>query len=268
MIVILVVLYKRDFHSSETIQSLYKVKEQINNEVIIIWDNSPSELTNSDQKLLQNSFKNFKYIHTPTNYVLSKIYNIIIKEHLNNSSHLLLLDHDSVLDPFFFNKLFDAINTNKEINLFLPIVYSDNQIVSPADNFIIKSNLWEKETFGLINSKSKTAINSGMTISKRVFDAGFEYDERLSYYGTDNYFMSEFAKKNKSFFVIKSKIYHNLSFSSSIDINTKLQIFRETKRSNLIIYRRNSYNFLLAKMNNLFASIKLSLKYQTFSFLK
>lgn len=268
MFVILIVLYKKSLENSETLQSLLKSKDEIKDSLLIVWDNSPNPMIEKSQTLLLQLFTNFEYIHTPQNYSLSKIYNIVSKKYLSKYEYLVLFDHDSEFDSNYFSTLIKDIRLNRNINLFLPIVYSENSMVSPAHNYIIKSRLWTKNLLGLMSSKNKTAINSGMTIAKKVFDDGFEYDERMTYYGTDNYFMTKFANKYQFLFVVNNIIKHNLSFNTTDDIETKLLIFKETKKTNLLINEDNFFKLFLTKINNLLVSIKLSVKYKRLSFLK
>lgn len=268
MFVILIVLYKKSLESSETLQSLLKSKNELKNSLLLVWDNSPNPMMQQSQMSLMQSFINFKYIHTPQNYSLSKIYNIVSKKYLYNYEYLALFDHDSEFESNYFSTLINVIKLNRDINLFLPIIYSQDKIVSPASNFIILSKLWQQKILGLMSSNDKTAINSGMTISKKVFDDGFEYDERMTYYGTDNYFMAKFANKYQFLFVVNNIIKHNLSFNTTDDVEMKLLIFKETKKTNLLINEDNFFKLLLTKINNLLVSIKLSIKYRRLSFLK
>jgi GT2 family glycosyltransferase len=268
MFVILVVVYKRRIEDSETLQSLLNTRNELSDSLIIVWDNSPVAMIDESGISTLQLFAKYEYRHTHENYSLSQIYNIVSQKYLGNYDYLVLFDHDSDLDATYFSTLRKSIRSNKNINLFLPVIYSDGKIVSPANNFIVKSQLWNRELLGLINSRYKTAINSGMTISKKVFEDGFMYDERLTFYGTDNYFMKKFSEKYDFFCVIDCKIKHDLSFNSSIDMNSKLAIFRETKRANRIIYEKSFCNTLLIIINNFLVSIKLAIRFKNLSFLK
>lgn len=163
--------------------------------------------------------------------------------------------------------MFKSIDFFPEVNLFLPLVYSDNRIVSPADNFIIKSRLWRKKKIGKIKTRNVNAINSGMVVSKRVFLDGFFYDERLTFYGTDSYFMKKFGEKNKFLYIFDTVIQHRLTFSETTDIATKIKIFQEIKKANSIIYETNLLYYVITTINTFIVGLKLSFKYRNFHFL-
>ena len=64
----------------------------------------------------------------------------------------------------FFGKLNSAIMKRPDISLFLPLIRTEQAIVSPGDYKIFKGSYWEKEKYGVINAKNILAINSGMVI--------------------------------------------------------------------------------------------------------
>lgn len=264
---ILVCLYNKDINTSNTIQSLLRSVNLIKNATVFIWDNSLTPLNIVSQDLLKRSFENFKYKHTPENVVLSKVYNSVIDELEDSNAYLMLFDDDSEITVSFFNKLKEQIDLNPSMNLFLPQIYSNSVLISPAKDYLIKTKLIKGLKNGILKAKNTTAINSGMVISNRVFKEGFRYDERLNFYGTDNFFMNQYASKNKELMVLDVKIEHDLSFNTSNDIKNKIRIFKEIKRANRIIYSRNVPEKGIVMANNLFVSLKLCLKYKSLAFL-
>lgn len=259
---ILVCLYNKNISDSETIQSLLKIELLLDNIELIIWDNS---LTHHSVEILNSQFKKLKYVHTPENLPLSKIYNRVIEEQKENDSYLMICDDDSTIPKTFFIELKKAITLNKDIKLFLPQISSNNCIVSPAKNYIIKSTLFKNLGSGIISSKYLTAINSCMVISNKVFSEGFRYDERLSFYGTDNYFMYNFSKKYSSLYLLKQKIEHKLSMNED-DVSNKLRIFRQIKSASRIIYTDNLFKAFLNELNITIVCFKLVLKYKKLEF--
>jgi GT2 family glycosyltransferase len=264
---ILVCLYNKNIATSNTLKSLLKAVNQINNQSIFIWDNSVNSLDEKDIALLKNNFENFTYKHTPENVVLSKIYNSLIVSQTVANSYLMLCDDDSEIPESFFIQLEEAIEKKPLINLFLPQIYSNSILVSPAKDYLIKTSLIKELDSGILKADYITAINSGMVISNRVFIDGFRYDERLNFYGTDNFFMYEYAKKNKDLFVLDIKINHDLSFNGKENTANKIRIFKEIKRANRIIYSKNVFKKTLVAVNNSIVSIKLCLRFKTLAFL-
>lgn len=265
---ILVCLYNKDIYTSNTIQSLLKSVSLIRNSKVFIWDNSLLSLDEKSINILKANFENFEYKHTPENIVLSKVYNSVIEEQTDSNSYLMLCDDDSTIPESFFIKLKDQIEFNKMINLFLPQIYSNSILVSPAKDYLIKTQLIKGLDPGVLKSKNVTAINSGMVISNRVFKEGFRYDEKLNFYGTDNFFMYQFSKKYQNLVVLDVVINHDLSFNDSKNLNNKIRIFKEIKRANKVIYSKDIIRKKLVEVNNFVVSLKLCIKHKTLAFFK
>ncbi len=263
---ILICLYNKDISESATLQSLLKLKDFRDDSTIFIWDNSIEVIKPESFIFLQDNFKNLIYKHTPENTVLSKIYNYVIDD-LESDTYLMLCDDDSNIPEHFFEILEEQIERNPFINLFLPQIYSDSVLVSPAKDYLITTSFIKDIKPGFLGSAYTTAINSGMVISNRVFREGFRYNENLNFYGTDNYFMNQYSKNNESLIVLDAKFIHSLSFNSSNDVNNKLRIFREIRRANGIIYSEEFIKRQIVCFNNLIVACKLSLKYKTLDFL-
>jgi len=262
---IVICLYNKDINESATLQSLLNFKDFKDYSTIFIWDNSKEVINQQSFIFLNNHFKNLIYKHTPENVALSKIYNAVI-DSLEEDSYLMLCDDDSDIPLSFFEILEEQIKLNPYQDLFLPQIYSNSVLVSPAKDFLIKTALIKNLKAGTIHSSNITAINSGMVISSRFFNEGFRYDERLRFYGTDNYFMNEYSKLRKDLIVLDIKFTHSLSFNDSNDVNNKLRIFKEVKRSNAIIYSDQFFKRQIVLFNNLVVACKLSLKHKTFRF--
>lgn len=263
---ILVCLYNKSVDSSETIQSLLKgdCKREITN--VIIWDNSIKKLPDVSLDFLSKKFLKFVYRHTPVNVVLSTIYNSVISSLKSEDSFLMLCDDDSKIPDKFFETLNQQINLYPNIDLFIPKIFSGIKLVSPAKDYLIITKLLNNIPSGIYSSKNLTAINSGMVLSNRLFINGFRYDSKLKFYGTDNYFMYNYRKKNKNLVILDVYFQHSLSFSSSDDVDNKLRIFKEIKRANKIIYSEDFYCRQLVVINNFIVSAKLCIKYRKLDF--
>jgi GT2 family glycosyltransferase len=263
----LVVLFSKNIEDSSTIQSLIRNANLVDNEMVYVWDNSPLPLSIEVMDLLNQTFKQLKYHHTPENIVLSKVYNSVIEEIEQTSSYLVLLDDDSELPDSFFTEIIKSTFYNSTIELFLPQIYSNGVLVSPAKDYLFKTALMTNVQIGLYRSNYLTAINSGMVIKTDFFKKGFRYNEKLNFYGTDNFFMFEYAKQCENLIVIDVKIHHDLSYNSSGDINKKIKIFREIKRANKIIYADDWFKLRLVSFNNFVVAVKKCFAYKTLAFL-
>lgn len=263
---ILICLYNKDVSESATLQSLLNLKDFIDDSTIFIWDNSIEVINPVSLIFLKNNFKNLIYKHTPENVVLSKLYNNVI-ERLEDDSYLMVCDDDSSIPERFFDVLEEQIKCFPAMDLFLPQIYSHSTLVSPAKDYLIKTGFIKNIQPGLLSSSFTTAINSGMVVSNRFFKKGFRYDERLRFYGTDNYFMNKYAQYNKDLVVLDIEFTHSLSFNDSSDVKNKLRIFKEIKRANTIIYSKQFCKRQIVLFNNLMVSIKLCVKYKDLDFL-
>ena len=106
-----------------------------------------------------------------------------------------------------------------------------------------------------------------MVISNKVFADGFRYNERLSFYGTDNFFMRQYAQAYKELVILDIKIEHDLSFNNSKDIAKKIRIFKEIKRADRVIYSQNNFEKGVIMFNNFIVSLKLCVKQKSLAFL-
>lgn len=264
---ILICLYDTNFDTSYTLQSLLKIQNINTFAKIVIWDNSLIKQDNKSISKLEFYFKKIVYTHTSQNTSLSVIYNTVIKNQTNPSGYLMICDDDSKIPINFFESLKYFWGKYKTNNLFLPIIYSNNVIVSPAKNYLIKTKLFKNLKPGVIPSRNLNAINSCMVISNRVFIDGFRYDERLQFYGTDSFFMSKFIQKYKTLVVLNQIVIHDLSFNTSKSIENKVRIFKQIKKSNSIIYSHSLFKNIIVYINTFIVSVRYCLKYKTTDFL-
>ena len=204
---ILIVLYEFKVKDSLSYISLLKSSEYLSESKLILWDNSPSIQSIDTNNI---SFLQYvEYIHTPENMSLSKIYNRVIQAN-EEYDYMIILDQDSSFSSDYLEKLNSAIIKHPSINLFLPLIRAEHNIVSPGDYKIFKGSYWKKEKYGIINAKNILAINSGMAINfnylKNIYKG---YDERLRFYGTDTSFMLEYSEDNDFLFVIDYVFKHD-----------------------------------------------------------
>ena len=264
---ILVIVYNEKIKDSSTYKSIISTKENLTNSTLIIWDNSKN-----NQKINNNElcfFKCVQYIHTPNNLSLSKIYNKVIQSN-EEYDYMIILDQDSSFSKNYFKQIQNSIKNNSTINLFLPIVKSDTTIVSPGDYKIFKGSYWKKEKYGKIKSKNILAINSGMVINFNYLKKEFKgYDERLRFYGVDTFFMFEYAKSNKYFYVLDYTFNHESALLNNKE-NIDKKIFRLTDLfySWKITNEYKKYNLFFIKIYITFKIVKLVLKNKNLNYFK
>ena len=224
---ILVVIYNKDPLESTTIRCLINSIHDIHHSKIIIWDNSENMPSAESIDKLRKYWLDLEYYHTPINLSLSQIYNRIIAKIKDNSTNLatrykflLLFDQDSIFNNHYFTILKNSIKKCANIMLFVPRVISNNICVSPANLFCFKGFYIRKRINGLIKSNHKTAINSGMAISTKYLKSYYGgYNEMLTFYGIDDYFMIKYAKFQQYLYVIDYDMHHELAKYSVEDIS-------------------------------------------------
>lgn len=264
---ILIVIYNQKLDKSPSYQSILDSMEYFKKSKLIIWDNSQENQKINIDTI--NFFNQVEYIHTPENLSLSKIYNKVIQ--LNNGfDYMIILDQDSSFSKDYLLEIEKSINKNKDINLFLPIVKSNNTIVSPGDYKIFKGSYWRKEIYGKINSKNILAINSGMVINFNYFKHTFVgYDERLNFYGVDTYFMFEYAKQNEYCYVLDYTFYHESALlDEDEDINKKLFRLKDLFYSWKITNENHIFNLFFVNIYILFKVLKLAIKHKDNTYFK
>ncbi len=266
-LIVLVVLYKKTISASATISRLLLQNKAMFDLELVIWDNSPAACPEAEISRLSATFDKFQYISTPENVWLSKLYNQVL--HSNTYDYALLLDQDSELPDYYFDKLSAAIKDFPHISLFLPIVMNNKRLVSPGSFIYFKGKHWKRIKTGLISSKNVLAITSGMVISIKVFLAHqMKFDERLNLYGIDTSFMLSFSKFEEQLYVLPVKFDHDTVLWSNPSADVMLSRFRNLKGTWPKILSDRPLALVLAYFYSKAVSLKLAMKYQDVRFLK
>ncbi len=262
---IIVVLYNKYPQESSTIKCLSRLSATMKDNLkTIVWNNSPQDFDSEHRAelftLLDGIEVCYKY-NDGENIPLSVIYNRTIKEYLD-TEFLVIMDDDSVFDESMFEKAIESIDNNPDIDLFLPIVYNGNDIVSPAYMRVFKGHYFKEVNPGIMCSKHITAINSGMIIRSKYLKNTFEgYDERIKFYFTDNDFMSRYDSSHDKLFVLDYKMKHTLDFyKKGESYDKKKRRFRELRRSFLVLMKRQGYAaYILTQLYLFIYSVKFAI---------
>lgn len=252
-----VVIYQKKPAESSTLISLSSLKCQWKDHVrLLLWDNSPEPwdegTTDQAKKMLGLPME---YRHNGgANIGLSTLYNRTIAE-LSDDEFIWLLDDDSHFDSSILEQMEKAVDECPAIDLFLPLVYSNHRLVSPAQMKLFKGRFLKEIKPGVTSSKNRTAINSGMMIHSRYLKGDFEgYDEELTFYGTDNDFMMKYRRQRKQFYVIDYNMTHSLDFYEKDESYEKKSArFVEQNRAWIHLMRREGWLATIAVQLYLFA---------------
>ncbi|XAG72881.1 glycosyltransferase [bacterium 19MO04SH03] len=259
---VLIVTYKIDLESSETLQSLLSVQHKLALDISVVMNSYSNE---NEEIKYNKSFHNIKVIKNKNNKKLSTIYNEHL-ESLKNDEYLLILDQDSKLEKTFIDKSISYLDGNDDVNLLLPQVFMRTKLVSPAYIKHGRGKYIKKITDNLLGkttSKYMCAINSGLII-KATTAKKVKYDERLSFYFTDTKFLIDYQRQFQYIHISNAKIEHDLSQISSD--NKEKAIFRE--RDNIMGLRISTDNLILNEIYVAYRCIRNMIKYHSFSFIK
>ena len=264
-----VVMYEQAIEKCITLNSLNKsLKNQFYLDVIL-YDNSTVKRENIiNFKTLFNNL-NIHYITDPSNPGVSKAYNEAAKmAETAGKKWLILFDQDTDIHESFIMHVLFNIQRHPCIQLFCPIIKSNNIIISP----VFVSSIWQKPQIsitpgtGIQLTKNFTLINSGVVISCDEFKLLGGYDEDLKLDFSDHYFFYKYKKRNKFFYVLPVINNHNLS---SFFENDKQKVL---KRFSIYYQASLNYSFKIKNMFPVFwaflRGVKLAWQYKSFSFLK
>lgn len=260
---IVVVLYNTKAEESLTLKTL--AGDLDSNDQLIIWDNSPTQLTH-DFNFLETG--NYVYKKSRENKPLGNIYSIVFR--LSKKGYILLLDQDSVLENGFLKKVKEYTAEYPHQNLLLPLVYFRDTIVSPGFDYFGKGSLWKNKRLGTISSSYITAINSGMIIKASYanqFLANGGYHRGLRFYGVDKYFMKQYRKRNANLAVLDLKIDHDSGLRNVISTDDLLRRFKDQINAWKILYSDNLFLRLMLMVKILTSKFKYAIVYKTTKFL-
>lgn len=258
---ILIVLFKTRLQDCSTLNSLIGINSIEYR--LIVWDNSPSPITEQEHVWLKSINSNTHYINTPENISLAIIYNqatLMSKE----QDLLVIFDQDSTIDNRYFSELEKASKSVPEVDLFVPFIKEKNIIYSPGNFYFFKGKYWKKLYLGKIDAKNRVAVASGMAIRINFLMRKYPmFDERLKLYGIDSDFLIEYAKSNKYFFVMNYQLVHQLSINEKESIDQKLFRFHDMAKSILLISKKRSwFHHMIAKIYVFYTSLKYQLIYR------
>ena len=259
MIYVLIVIYNKKCNDSLSYKSIVRYHNQVN---IIIFDNSEQDFENK-RFCLENDIVYYSF---NKNVGLSKAYNFVISNiKRSKNNYLVILDDDTVLNKNYIDKIIENKNNNKKV--YVPIVKSNNKIISPA-NIKYNCRVTAIKNIEDINVKKMTAINSGMIIRTDVFN-DILYNEKIFLDYVDHDFCRKLRKYNIEIEILESEITQ--SFSRD-DVNQEMK--KVIKRYKIYIKdikefcKINVISKLYYFINVLKLTFKYTYQYKSFKFLK
>lgn len=221
---ILVLLYNKEIKASSTLKSLINSEFKYNNTQLVIWNNGPNKLQNTDCTQFEKLGYKVTINETIDNRSLAHIYNDFMAENL--AEKYIFLDDDSHLTSGY-------ILASSKINMSevgMPIITSLEAIRAP----IINMKPYELNSV-LSPEDLVMTIGSGLVIGRLVSEAIHKrydsvFDERFFLYGVDNVLCIRLhrAKLTTSIKIITG-FEHSLSRLENESVKTTK--FRQKERS-------------------------------------
>lgn len=191
---------------------------------LYISDNSPNDR-------LRNEIPNDKrvtYIYNGENLGFGKAHNICINKAVSNSKYYLILNPDVYFEGSVLNKLFEYLETNKEVGLLSPkIVYPDESlqlscrlIPTPFDMLarripkgeILFNKRIQDHQFGDSkfdkNMEVPFLLGCFLMVRSSVLEKVGGFDERFFMYMEDLDLCRRIGNFSKVLFYAEAKIYH------------------------------------------------------------
>lgn len=220
MVYALVVIYNKACEMSETLNGIYKWKNDIQ---IVVFDNSTKE-NNNDEYCKREGMQ---YFSKKKNLGLSKAYNYAIQRlTLQDDDYVIILDDDTVLSDQYIKEVLDSVSMGKDI--LLPIVRCNHTIISPT-NIKFKCGSKVVKNVNELQLNHMSAINSGMVVNAKVYQK-IQYNEELFLDCVDHEFMRMARENNCIIHLLKNGIEQNFSRSEKQNIESALFRFKLYKK--------------------------------------
>jgi len=263
-----IVVYEKEVANCETFITLNKLFSTKSGQLdIVIYDNSKNPDNQVTSYKTEYPKFNLHYIHNEKNAGIGVAYNEAAKIGVSlKKEFLCLLDQDSEIPEEYFSIFFESKNKYLTVNLFSPVVSSNNIVISPSSFYLGRSWIKNKKEVGLLNTTNHSIINSGSVIRLAEFNRLGGYEPSLPLDFSDHYFFFKYKRLNTHFFVMPVYLEHQLSTFFDKDY---LKVFNRFK-----IYSDAAIFFALNTKNTIalfwafLHAVKLSLVYRRFSFIK
>jgi rhamnosyltransferase len=265
-----IVLYKCDLKNSVSFNSLLKGTEKSDGILkLLLYNNSPE--INIDTSSYEQKKINVSLINDDTNSGVSKAYNLahlMAKE--EGRKWLLLLDQDTQLPSDFFSAFFEHRKKDAEKRewLYIPIIKSNNRILSPARSFLYRGFMKKKVETGSVHIKNLAIINSGVIVTNHLFEnaGGFNKEVQLDF--SDFSFFRRVKKIYSKVFILNVECSHSFSGLEYDNYEKVLNRFKIYNRNAVAFSREKGVSKIFVFIPVLVRVFKLSIKFRTLNFLR
>lgn len=268
---VLIVLYRKASQDSIALQSLLTQQALLRDEGIDlqlhVWNNSPG---------VAQPCPGVRW-HEADNQRLSVVYNQVAEQVFAAGVDLFMIsDDDTNYSDVSLSRCLEQIqqvldtHDGDQVGVFLPMMVSNHQLVSPGARWLFKGRLTPSVTPGVVSSKNLVGINSGLIFTKACYKRMSPfYDERLRFYATDSNFFIRYEKVFPKACVLNVTIAHDLSEHSADTPARALFRFEEMVLGLRISFE--SHSLMVRGLLNFYlfyAAVRKAVVYRRPSFLK
>ncbi|MBF8647492.1 hypothetical protein IRZ76_20885 [Pseudomonas pudica] len=268
---VLIVLYRKASQDSIALQSLLAQQALLRDEGIdlqlYVWNNSPG---------VAQPCPGVRW-YEADNQRLSVVYNQVAEQAFAAGVDLFMISDDDtnysdVSLSHCLEQIQQVLNTHdgNQVGVYLPMMVSNNQLVSPGARWQFKGRLTPSVTPGVVPSKNLVGINSGLIFTKACYQRMSPfYDERLRFYATDSNFFIRYEEVFPKACVLDVMIAHDLSEHSADTPARALFRFEEMVFGLRISFESHSLAIRgLLNAYLLYAAVRKAVAYRRLSFLK
>ena len=232
MFFFVIVLYKCKLEDSISYNSISNSLFINNSQCkLLIWDNSPNLQLVPTQTDVWTSIQ---YYHCPENKGLGIAYNYAYEcAKKIDFEWIGLLDQDTNFSTDYILKLKTAIDKNKEIKLFAPIVKLKSGLPFSPFKYIFKRGFPLSLTSGKYSLMKFSPINSGLVINTNSFAicGGYRLDVKLDF--ADVQFIERFRLYDSNFYIFDSVAIQDFSNDETdiIKLKNRFHIYCECAKN-------------------------------------
>ncbi len=261
---VIIVIYNLSLKESESFRSIHDFERGDLDLDVLVYDNSKKP-----QPVPKTKGLKIEYIHDPHNPGVSKAYNVGASHaHRNLKKWILLLDQDTALPPKILVDYQEAIDKNKEIRLFVPILkLKDGKVFSPCRYRLKRGFHLEKIENGIYSLWNLSPVNSGMMVDLLVFLEVGGYNERVKLDFSDFQFIERFRENHNKFYVLDTICYQDFSDDEGSYISqvNRYKYFCEGAKN---IDKKSFWEWAQYSAVVFLRGIKLSIRYRKLAFMK
>lgn len=230
---------------------------------IIVWNNGPKTIESVDCQVSAVEGANVRIINCIENKELSKVYNTVVSDCIQNNSHsyLFIFDDDTTVDEEYIKKGMECLDTS-DCDIVLPKILCGGEVVAPR--YYTGEQIIDVQSC-VIFEEHFTSVMSGVGISLNAFVSKKDslFDEDYRFYGIDKEFFYQCTSdKEIKVCLLPEGIEHGLSrFDNEDSVEKKEFRIKEQMVSDILFAKKRkgllSLTFYIKAFNSLLRLLRI-----------